>query len=350
MARSFSLLYVGALTAAAMLVLPLSACSHKESAPSTPSASTAPGTPTVPASAAPSAGASPNAPAPVETSQAEVSPQEKLNLYIGCYNQASSWFGRSLARYKSWVKDMNVGPTGNERIVYGLYSVHGAQDCKKAIAAANAAPPKMPALEQAASAFAASLEPLEATINETYTYYDRENYKDDGFAKGKTLHKALAEQAHAFTTAHKQFSEALEDANDQLQQAELQKMEKEGGRNVAYYHLSTMIQAKALMRALTQDDVNIEKVGSQIDTFEKTVDEMAQAPGDKPAMWESYAGNVEDFRKAAKALYRRLRDKTPYNVGERPLLGTSGGWMVEGSPDKLMNTYNTMVETSNNLR
>ncbi|MDR2011679.1 MAG: YiiG family protein [Rhodanobacter sp.] len=304
-----------------------------------------------PATPAPNAAASASAtPAPAQSDQAdEISPQAKLNLYIECYNKASGSFRRSLNRYQSWVKDMKVGPTGNERIVYGLYPVNGAQSCKKAIAAANAAAPKMPALEQVANAYAASLEPLQATINDAYTYYDRENYKDDGFAKGKTLHQALAEQANAFTTANRQFSDALEDANDAMQQEHLQRMEKQSGRNLAYYHLSTMIQAKGLMRVLEQDNVDIEKTGAKIDAFEKTVDEMAKASGNKPTMWDAYAHNVEEFRKTAKALFRRLRDKTPYSTGERSLLGTSGGWMVEGSPDKLINAYNTMVETSNNL-
>jgi len=336
------------LAAAAIFALTLPACSNKDSAPSAPSAPAV----SAPAPVAPtaSATASPSAAAPLQTSQAEASPQEKLNLYIDCYNQSSSSFGRSLNRYKSWVKDMNVGPTGNERIVYGLYPVSGAQNCKKAIVSANALAPKMPALEQAANTYAASLEPLEDTISEVYTYYDRGNYKDDGFAKGKSLHQSLAGQAKIFTEALQRFSEALDDANDQLQQAQLQRLEKEDGRGVAYYRLSTMIQAKTLVRAFGQDEVNVEKIGAQIDDFEKTVDEMAKAPGDKPMMWDSYTGNVEDFRKAAKALYRRLRDKTPYSTGEKSLLGTSGGWMVEGSPDKLRNTYNTMVDTSNRLR
>jgi hypothetical protein len=376
MARSFSISF-GAGIAAILVALTLSACSQKEQAPAASAPAAAPVSPApnaaasapavAPASPAPNATASapavapaspaPNAaasasttPAPAQTDQAdEVSPQAKLNLYIECYNKASGSFRRSLDRYQSWVKDMNIGPTGNERIVYGLYPVEGAQGCKKAIAAANAAAPKMPVLEQAATTYGASLEPLEATINEAYTYYDRENYKDDGFAKAKTLHHALAEQAKAFTAANRQFSDALDDANDAMQQAQLQRMEKQNGRNLAYYHLSTMIQAKGLIRVLSQDNVDIEKTGAKIDAFEKTVDEMAKAPGDKPTMWGAYANNVEEFRKTAKGLFRRLRDKTPYSTGERSLLGTSGGWMVEGSPDKLINTYNTMVATSNRL-
>ncbi|MDR0478464.1 MAG: YiiG family protein [Burkholderiaceae bacterium] len=307
---------------------------------STAAASTAPGA--NPANPPPQS-------APAEASQAEASPQEKLNLYIECYNHADSSFRRSLARYQSWVKNMDTGPTGHELVVYGLYSVSGAQACQKAIEQANAASPKMPQLEQAASSYAASLGPLEGTINETNIYYDRENYKDDGFAKGKALHKTLAEQAKVFVAASQRFSATLDDANDALQQAHLQQMEKEGGRNLAYYHLSTMIQAKELVRLLMQNNADPAKIGARIDTFEKTIDDMEKAPGDKPMMWIGYQNDVDNFRKAAKELYRRQRDKTPYNIGEQSLLGGSGGWMVEGSPDKLLNTYNTMVETSNHL-
>jgi hypothetical protein len=345
---SFSL---GASTLAAILVLTLSACSKKEEAPapSAPPAAAAPApAPATPAPApAPTPAPAPKAPAPA--SQADASPQEKLNLYIGCYNEANSSFQRSLSRYASWVKNMATGPTGHEMVVYGLYSVRGTQNCQTAVEQGKDTPPAMPELDQAAAAFTASLVPLEATITEAYTYYDHENYKDDGFAKGKALHKTLAEQGKTFAAASKQFSAAINDANDAVQQAQLQRMEKEGGRNLAYYHLSTMVQSKAVMRLLLREDADVAQAGAKIEALEKTIDEMNQVAGDKPMMWSSYQDNVDDFRKAAKELWRRQRDKTPYAIGEKSLLGTSGGWMVNGSPDKLVNTYNTMVETSNRL-
>jgi hypothetical protein len=336
----------GAWVAAVMLALTLPACSKKEDAPapSVPATAPAPAAPVPAPTPAPAP-----APAPTQTSQADADPQEKLNLYIGCYNKASSSFGRSLKRYQSWVKNMDTGPTGQERVVYGLYSVDGAQGCQKAVEQAKALAPGMPALDQAAAAFAANLAPLQDTITETYTYYDRQNYKDDGFAKGKALHKTLAEQAKAFEAANEQFSDALDDANDAQQRAHLAQMEKQGGRNLAYYHLSTMIQSKELLRLLTQNQPDSAKIGERIDAFEKTIDDMNKAEGDKPMMWSSYQSDVDNFRKAAKALWRRQRDKTPYSIGEKSLVGTSGGWMVEGSPDQLIHNYNTMVDSSNRL-
>jgi hypothetical protein len=47
--------------------------------------------------------------------------------------------------------------------------------------------------------------------------------------------------------------------------------------------------------------------------------------------------------KAAKELMRRVRDKKPLTGMERSWVGTSSGWMVEGSPDKLLHQYNEMV-------
>ena len=344
MNRSLSLSF-GASALAAVLVLTLSACSKKEDAP-------APSAP--PPAAAPVAKPAPASkpappPAPERASQAEANPQEKLNRYIGCYNEASDSFQRSLDRYASWVKNMDAGPTGREMVVYGLYSVRGAQGCQKAVDQAKAMQPAMPELDQAAAAFAATLGPLEATITEAHAYYDRENYKDDGFAKGKALHKTLVEQGKTFTAANKQFSEAINNANDAMQQARLQRMEKEGGRNLDYYHLATMVQSKEVMRLLMRGDADIAQAGAKIEALEKTIDEMSKAPGDKPMMWSSYQQNVESFRKAAKELWRRQRDKTPYSIGEKSLVGTSGGWMVNGSPDKLIHDYNAMVDASNRL-
>jgi hypothetical protein len=319
------------------MALALAACSKKEEAP-------APSAPAVASTPAPT-------PSPVQTSQAEADPQQKLNLYIGCYNQASSDFGNSLKFYASWVGNMNIGPTGKEPAVLGLLPVKSAQDCQKAIAQAKALPPSLPALDDAATAFAASLGPLQDTITEAYPYYDRQNYKDDGFAKGKALHKTLAEQAKVFSAANERFSDALDDANDAQQRAHLAQMEKAGGRNLDYYHLSVMIQSKALLRLLTQDQPDVAKSGERIDALEKTIDDMSKVEGDKPMMWSNYRSSVDSFSKAARALWRRQRDKTPYDEGEKVILGTPGGsWMVNGSPDKLVHEYNQMIESSNRLR
>ena len=44
---------------------------------------------------------------------------------------------------------------------------------------------------------------------------------------------------------------------------------------------------------------------------------------------------------------RRIRDKTPYSQGDKMMLSGGGGWMVEGSPARLLRDYNQLVEAYN---
>ena len=44
---------------------------------------------------------------------------------------------------------------------------------------------------------------------------------------------------------------------------------------------------------------------------------------------------------------RRIRDKVPCSQGDRMMLGSGGGWMVEGSPARLLRDYNQLIESYN---
>ena len=53
-----------------------------------------------------------------------------------------------------------------------------------------------------------------------------------------------------------------------------------------------------------------------------------------------FIGNAKSFLTTAKQLMRRIRDKVPYSQGDRMMLNAGGGWMVEGSPPRLLRDYN----------
>jgi hypothetical protein len=308
---------LGVWSAAAVLALTLLACSQNDDMP------TPPGKPAAP---------------PVQTDRGETNSQAKLNLYVDCYNRADHDFHGAIDGYAKSV-NIETGPTGRERHI-SIFDVRDAQACQKAVERAKAMQPAMPELDQAAAAYVASLTPLEATINEAYTYYKREKFQDDNYAQGKALHKSLIEQAKTFTAASEQFSSALDDAEDAQQQAELQRMEKEGDRNQDYYHLATQVEAKQLVRLLTQNEVDLDKADAMLATFGKTIGEL------KGGM---YVDAVYAFRKAAKERAQRLREKTPYSMDEESKLGTRNGWIIKGSPDQLLHYYNDMISANNRL-
>ena len=60
-----------------------------------------------------------------------------------------------------------------------------------------------------------------------------------------------------------------------------------------------------------------------------------------------FIGNAKSFLTTAKQLMRRIRDKVPYSSGDKMMLNAGGGWMVEGSPPRLLRDYNELIESYN---
>ena len=53
------------------------------------------------------------------------------------------------------------------------------------------------------------------------------------------------------------------------------------------------------------------------------------------------------FLTSAKQLMRRIRDKTPYSQGDKMMINAGSGWMIEGSPERLLRDYNQLIEAYN---
>ncbi len=304
------------------------------------------------APAAPSASRSADAPS---AAPAQADASAKLNGYIDCFNQLDGSAERTIARYSSWVKDMKVGPTGKERVVYGLYSMNSdaVTKCRTTFAQAAAMKPAMATLDAAGKAYIEALSALDKAVAEAYPYYDRENYKDDKFAKGKELHTLLAASFDAFSHASTAFSQALETENDAVLEAQLAEVEKTEGRKATYFQMALMRKAKQLAATIGEEDFDAAKAGEQLAAYEKITDEAlayAKAHREELSMkWTFFESATENMRKAAKERVRRVRDRVPYSEGERMMLKPGSGWMVEGSVEKAIKAYNDLVSASNNL-
>ena len=44
---------------------------------------------------------------------------------------------------------------------------------------------------------------------------------------------------------------------------------------------------------------------------------------------------------------RRIRDKVPLSQGDRMMINAGGGEMIEGTPQRLMRDYNSLIEAYN---
>ncbi len=272
---------------------------------------------------------------------------EKMNAYVGCINRLSERSYDSRKRYFSWAAQS--GPTGKERIIYGTYTIYETADCRKNVEKANALEPRDAALEAAASAYVDAVSKLEPLLKEADDYYSQENYKDDRMAKGKTLHPRLVSAWDAFAGADKALRNGVETVNDKRALERLAEIEQSEGRKARYYVQATMIQAKRVMRAQEAEKPDLAAFTQALGEFEATVKAAEQVSGtDSGAKIGSmFISNSKSFLTSAKQLMRRVRDKVPYSQGDRMMLNGGGGWMVEGSPPRLLRDYNQLIDAFN---
>jgi hypothetical protein len=272
---------------------------------------------------------------------------EKLNAYVGCINRLSERSFDSRKRYFSWVG--KKGPTGRERIIYGTYTIYDTSDCRKNVEKANTLEPRDPELEAAATAYVEAVTKLEPLLKEADDYYQQQDYKDDRMAKGRALHPKLVAAWDAFAAADKSLRSEVEAINDRRALQRLVQIEEKEGRKARYHVEAMMIQAKRVMRAndgAKPDLAAITKAIADYEAIIKSAEELA-ADNPKDKVGSMFVSNAKSFLTTAKQLMRRIRDRVPYSQGDRMMLGSGGGWMVEGSLPRLMRDYNQLVQSYN---
>ncbi|HEX5213005.1 MAG TPA: YiiG family protein [Pseudolabrys sp.] len=272
---------------------------------------------------------------------------EKLNAYVGCINRLSERSYQSRSRYFSWAA--KSGPTGRERIIYGTYTIYDTTDCRNKVEAANAMEPHDAELEAAATTYAKAVGKLETLLKEADDYYTQQDYKDDRMAKGKALHPMLVAAWDAFEGADKKLRRGVEAINDRRALEKLAAIEQSDGRNERYHVEAVMIRAKRVLRFEGADKPDLAEITEAIADYEATLkgaEPFASSAGGAK-IGSFFMSNAKSFLATAKFLMRRLRDHVPYSTGDKMMLNAGSGWMVEGSPQRLMRDYNQLVDAYN---
>jgi hypothetical protein len=288
------------------------------------------------------------APLAAPIAAAQTPPVEKMNAYVGCINRLSARSYDSRARYFSWAD--KSGPTGRERIIYGTYTIYDTSGCRKDVEKANAMEPHDAALEGAASAYADAVGKLEPLLKEADDYYTQQDYKDDKMAKGKALHPRLVAAWDAFESADQKLRAGVEAINDKRAMEKLAAIEQSEGKQARYYVEALMIQAKRVLRGEDSGKPDLAEITAAINDYESVVKgaEQFSGSGSDAKIGSFFMSNAKSFLVTAKALMRRIRDHVPYSIGDKMMLGNAGsGWMVEGSPPRLLRDYNQLVDAYN---
>ena len=275
----------------------------------------------------------------------------KLNAYIGCFNALDSKTHDSLQSYTRWIKDVEAGPSGRETQVYGPFEIsdYDMKQCDAPVTEAIAAKPALAELDDAAGRYQQALKALAPVSKEAHDYYDRQDYEDDQFAKGKQMHGPLMAAFKQFVAASEQFNAELERQNDAAQREQLKVLEQAEGRTREYYRLAMMLEAKAIVELMTQDAFDTAKAQERLDAFNRISDEAhAKVADQEPGKsdWEGFEREAENFRRQGKERLQRVAEKRAYSRFERGMLD-SPSMAPQGSPGKLMQEYNALVFQSN---
>jgi hypothetical protein len=186
-------------------------------------------------------------------------------------------------------------------------------------------------------------------LKEADDYYTQENYTDDRMAKGKALHPRLVAAWDAFASADQTLRGGLDAINDKRALERLAEIERNEGRSARYHVEALMMQAKRVLRAQDTAKPDLAAITEAINDYEglvKAAEQMAGSGGNGK-IGSMFIGNAKSFLTTAKQLMRRIRDKVPYSSGDRMMLNSGGGWMVEGSPPRLLRDYNQLVDSYN---
>jgi hypothetical protein len=281
-----------------------------------------------------------------DTAAAQTPPAvEKINAYVGCINRLSERSYSSRARYFSWAAQS--GPTGKERIIYGLYTIYDTSNCRKEVEKANTLEPRDAELEAAATAYAEAVSKLEPLLKEADDYYSQEDYKDDKMAKGKELHPRLVAAWNAFAAADRKLRAGVDAVNDKQALIKLAEIEKSEGKKARYHVEAVMISAKRVLRAGGAQNPDVAELTALLNQYEGLVKGAEEQSEDGKKIGSMFIRNAKSFLTTSKQLMRRVRDKTAYSQGDRMMLNAGSGWMVEGSPHRLLRDYNELIDAYN---
>lgn len=260
----------------------------------------------------------------------------KTNAYVTFLNRALR-ASESLQRYASWV-DMKKGPTGKERIVYGLYSLYDVRGEISGVEEAATAEPKMPELDTAMLAYVDAYQKLAPVIDQADKYYERQDYKSDKMAGGKAFHRQIAALAPVYEAARKQADAALKAEKTKLDAAELAAIEKQKGKNALWHVRDVMIDAEALMDLMP----DAAKPVVDLAAFKTAMDRYGAAVRDFDDYGLAHPNSYFVFESSPDKLLAELRE-----FGDK--LARAKGDARKGAGEdieEIVDDYNMMVTTS----
>ncbi|MCL2779396.1 MAG: YiiG family protein [Polyangiaceae bacterium] len=307
-----------------------------------------------------------------QTDDADNQLEKKIEPYIECLNSISSNVIRMRRHYLSDIPES--GPTGKETSAsINTLSKGDASKCATSLAKAKTKPPSNPQLEQAGEAFAQAATQIDKISNELHDYFDKKNFLDDKWAKGKALHPQLVAAFKAFGKADDTLQNVLDGITKPLRQRELARVEKEDGKKFVYHRLHVLNTARDFIDVADDPEIDFNRFTAARTDFQKALADLT-AYGDAhkadlkeqktapswpmaDSNYDRFVSAANEYDKAQTTFWRCLRDAP----AEAKVAG--GKIIVEKAAEKcekhglhgtvdqaVVKNYNELITTANNGR
>jgi hypothetical protein len=280
---------------------------------------------------------------PAATPKADLPPPAALKIANAKFNAYVEFMNRtlravdSIERYRSWV-NWTKGPTGRERLIYGLYSVNDTQREEAAASVALDREPLIPDLDAAMRDYIAANAKVAPILNKANAYYDRADYKVDHMDGGKALHAQIVPAAEAFMAARARADALLDREKNKLDLISLAAIEQREGRKAYWNVKNVMIRAKTVVERLPRNahpDFDLTGFDAALVDYGAAVKEMDDYGATHPNAFFVF----ESEPRSLLSKLREIRDPLARSKGKYRGLGGMEISMI-------VQQYNLMVTTS----
>jgi serine/threonine protein kinase len=249
---------------------------------------------------------------------------DKYGAYVGsCFNGVveSVYLSR-----ESYLDTVSSAATPRLRRHPPAVVVPDVQPCALAVAkyAADAQQP----LDSSAERFQRAAQPLAELLKTTDRYYGQQEYRADGMAQGRELHRALLAAFPGFVSAADDLSVTLDAAGTQL----IPWYQQQGTGEQRL-----MLEGDSAARTITRlGNVEFRRLGAvELPALRGAIQAYARV------LEQLWRPSNDEFLDAAKALARRV-ERASSRPPERMRRSWMAERMLEGSPAALISEYNGM--------
>lgn len=288
---------------------------------------------------------------------------EKYNVYVNLSNAINTEFNGALNDYYQAFADENgkfKKPTDTNSLYVSepIQTTAAIDDIKKFIDKSPSFP-----MDKEANKLIKDVANEVEILSELKTYYESNSYVDDDFKKAETLHNKLLETVDETNKEVSSFNEKMDKVINKQQEAAAKEMKDSG--KITLYRLNDFItQTENLITELQSQEINAANVleldvpafQKKYDEFAKSYDALIKASKDKKQLKKedltesdlTFILPVATKAKAdASALVDRVNKKEA--IDQTSLQNISSGINVDGTPEKLMTTYNDLVNNYNSF-